>query len=42
MRSTRLRLDQNGIALSPDWFVDVGMPALSLMPQTILNFATSR
>ncbi|WP_246661319.1 hypothetical protein [Rhizobium sp. MHM7A] len=33
--------DQNGIAVSPDAFVEVGKPSLSLMPQTCAPFSTS-
>lgn len=33
--------DQKGIAVSPDAFVEVGKPFLSLMPQTWVLFSTS-
>jgi len=33
--------DQNGIAVLPDVFVEVGKPPLSLMPQTCALFSTS-
>lgn len=33
--------DQKGIAVSPDAFVEVGKPSLSLMPHTCAPFSTS-
>ncbi|ANL04668.1 MULTISPECIES: hypothetical protein [Rhizobium] len=33
--------DQKGIAVSPDAFVEVGKPSLSLMPQTCVLFSAS-
>lgn len=33
--------DQKGIAVSPDAFVEVGKPSLSLIPQTCVPFSTS-
>ncbi len=33
--------DQNGIAVSPEAFVEVGKPSLSLTPQTCALFSTS-
>ena len=33
--------DQKGIAVSPDAFVDVGKPTLSLIPQTSARSSTS-